>query len=181
MTRRNSLNNSNGYSAGLYGDWHPGHYTDVQLRGGYTEYFFQQTSRLCRRRMPNAWYAGLTANQDITEAISYSISAGHELRLGIQADSVEDWYVRPSINWKLFKDITFNTSFGYEHGQQMLVSQPPSSETYDWLLGRIGRELRADEEARAGLTYRLTERSSNPGSRGYSQNLVGLRLTYLLQ
>jgi hypothetical protein len=175
------LNNSTGYSAGLYGDWHPGHYTDVQLRGGYTEYFFEQTSQLLSAANQDAWYVGLTANQDITEAISYSISAGHELRLGVQADSVEVWYLRPTINWKFFKNVTFNTSFGYEHGQQTLITQPPSSETYDWYWIGLGANYGLTKRLVLDLSYRLTERSSNAGSRGYAQNLVGLRLTYLLQ
>ena len=138
-------------------------------------------ARRRRRRTQDAWYVGLTANQDITEAISYSISAGHELRLGVQADSVEDWYLRPTINWKFFKDITFNTSFGYEHGQQTLISQPPSSETYDWYWVGLGANYGLTKRLVLDLSYRLTERSSNAGSRGYAQNLVGLRLTYLLQ
>ena len=176
-----SLNNSKGYSAGLYGDWHPGHYTDVQLRGGYTEYFFEQTSQTVAAANANAWYAGLTASQDITEAISYSISAGHELLPGIQADSVEDWYARSSINWKIFKDITFNTSAGYEHGTQTLASQSSSTENYDWFWVGLGANYGLTKKLTLGLNYRLTERYSNTGSRGYSQNLVGLRLTYLLQ
>jgi hypothetical protein len=175
------LNNSIGYSAGVYGDWHPGHYTEVQLHGGYTEYFFEQTSPVLPAVDQNAWYVGLTANQDITEAISYSISAGHELRIGIQADSVEDWYVRPGINWKFMKDISFNTSCGYEHGQQLLASQPASSETYDWFWVGLGASYGLTKNLRAGLTYRVTERYSDVADRGYSQNIVGLQLNYLLQ
>jgi len=179
--QQDSLNNSTGYGAGLYGDWHPGHYTQVQLRGGYTEYFFEQSSQALPAVDQNAWYVGLTANQDITEAISYSISAGHELRLGIQADTVEDWYVRPSITWKFFKDLTFNTSAGYEHGKQTLATQSPSSEHYDWFWVGLGASYGLTKKLVLSLNYRLTERYSDVGYRGYSQNVVGLRLTYLLQ
>jgi len=175
------LNNSTGYSAGLYGDWHPGHYSDVQLRGGYTEYFFEQNSLAVPAANEGAWYLGLTASHDITEAISYSLSAGHEVRLGIEANSVEAWYVRPNINWKLLKDLTFSTSAGYEHGNQTLVSQPPSTENYDWLWFGLGVNYGPTKKLMLSLTYRLTERWSNLGSRDYAQNVVGLRLTYQLQ
>jgi len=175
------LNNSTGYSAGLYGDWHPGHYTQVQLRGGYTEYFFDQTSPALPAVNQNAWYVGLTASQDITEAISYSISAGHELTLGIQANSVEVWYVRPSINWKFMKDLTLNSSFGYKRGQQLLTTQKAASETYDWFWVGLGANYGLTKKLVLGLTYRLTERLSDVAARGYSQNVVGLRLTYSLQ
>jgi hypothetical protein len=175
------LNNSTGYSAGLYGDWHPGHYTDVQLRAGYTEYFFQQTSLTLPAVNQDAWYVGLTANQDITEAISYSISAGHELTLGLQADTVEDWYVRSSIHWKLFKDLTFNTSFGYQNGTQTLATYPPTSELYNWFYVGFGPNYWLTKRLMLGLTYRFTDRLSDVSYRGYTQNFVGLKLSYLLQ
>jgi hypothetical protein len=175
------LNNSVGYSAGLYGDWHPGHFMDVQLRGGYTAYSFEQAGPALPASDQNAWYLGLTVNHDITEAISYSFSAGHELTLGLQANSVEAWYVRPSINWKFMKDLTFNTSFGYEHGQQLLATQTAASETYDWFWVGLGANYGLTKKLMLGLTYRLTERLSDVAARGYSQNVIGLRLSYLLQ
>jgi hypothetical protein len=175
------LNNSIGYSAGLYGDWHPGHYTDVQLRGGYTEYSFDQAGPVAAPADANAWYVGLTANQDITEAISYSVSAGHELILGIQANTVEDWYFRPSLNWKLMKDLTFNTSVGYEHGKQLLATQTAAAENYDWFWVGLGANYGLTKKLVLGLTYRVTERFSDVAARDYAQNIVGLRLSYLLQ
>jgi long-subunit fatty acid transport protein len=153
----------------------------MQLRGGYTEYFFQQAGPSLPAFDANGWYAGLTVIQDITEAISYSISAGHELRLGIQANYTEDWYIRPSVNWKLFKQVTFNTSLGYENGTQMLASQPPAFEAYNWLWVGLGARYELTKKLTVSLNYRLTERASNLGSRGYSQNLVGLQLNYQLQ
>jgi hypothetical protein len=176
-----TLNNNDGYSVGLYGDWQPGHYTHVQLRGGYTEYFFQQAGPTLPAFDANGWYVGLTVIQDITETISYSFSAGHEIRLGIRANNVEDWYIRPSINWKLLKDLTFSTSLGYENGQQLLATQPPSSESYGWFYLGLDANYGLTKKLIVGLTYRLTERASNLSSRGYAQNLVGLRLSYLLQ
>jgi hypothetical protein len=176
-----TLNNNDGYSAGVYGDWQPGHHTHVQLRGGYTEYFFQQAGPTLPAFDANGWYADLTVNQDITETISYSISAGHELRLGIQANNVEDWYVRPRVSWKLLKDLTFITSLGYETGQQLLATQPPSSESYGWFWFGFDANYGLTKKLMVGLTYRFTDRASNLSSRGYAQNLVGLRLSYLLQ
>jgi hypothetical protein len=180
-TQTQPLNDYDGYSAGVYGSWHPGHYTEVQLRGGYTEYFYQQTTRAMQGLTQDAWYLGLTANQDITEAIGYSLSAGHELVPGIQANNVEDWYVRASINWKIIKDLTLNTSFGYENGTQLLISQRASSEAFDWFWIGLGASYSFTKHAALSLAYRFTDRSSNEASRGYTQNFVGLRLSYLLQ
>jgi hypothetical protein len=176
-----ALSDYYGYSAGVYGSWHPGHYTEVQLRGGYTEYFYQQTTAAVRGLTQDAWYLGLTANQDITEAIGYSLSAGHELVPGIQANNVEDWYVTSSINWKIVQDLTLNTSLGYQNGTQLLISQQSTSENFDWFWVGLGATYSVTKHVALALTDRFTDRTSNEADRGYTQNFVGLRLSYVMQ
>jgi hypothetical protein len=177
-----SLNNSVSYSPGVYADWRPGTYFQVQPRVGYTFYNFEQTSRLIQAHDQNSWYAGVTVTHELTDFMSYSVSAGHELRLGIQADAVEDWYLRPNINWKIFKYFDVNTFVTYEHGTQGEAQQVGGlSETYDWIGGGLGVNFALTKKIQMGMNYRITVRSSDAGSRDYTQNLVGLQLTYLLQ
>ena len=145
-------------------------------------YLFRQTSFFIRAVDQDAWYAGLTLDHAITEAVSYSLSAGHELRLGIQADSIEDWYLRPAVNWHIIKDLNLATSFSYEHGTQGQGYQAGfSSETYDWFGLGFTMSHPIFKKLSGSLSYRLTLRSSDAASREYTQNLVGLQLQYLLQ
>ena len=176
-----TMSDFDGYSAGVYGSWHPGHYTEVQLRGGYTEYFYQQTAQTIQGLTSDTYYLGLTANHDISAAISYWLGAGHELVPGIQAQSVEDWYLRAGLNWKILKDLSLNTSIGYEYGTQLLLTQPPSSETFDWGTVGFGASYNVTKHLLLSLTYRFTDRTANLNYRGYTQNFVGLRLSYLMQ
>jgi hypothetical protein len=176
------LNDNTSYSLGGYVDWQPGSYFRVQPRGGYVIYQFDQTSSLIRAEDQNSWYADVTLTHQPTEFLSYSVSIGHELRLGVQSDLIEDTYARWNGNWGIFEDVTVTTSLSYEHGEQQADTASGSlSETYDWFGGGVGASYAVTEAATVSLNYRLTLRASDLSSREYTQNLVQLQLTYRLQ
>jgi hypothetical protein len=196
------LNDNQSYSAGVYADWNPGSYLRVQPRVGYTIYQFQHTSEsteisdLSPTGIPiiiptgesiqtqdlNAWYVDLTMSHQASKAATYGFSAGHEIRLGILSDVIEDYYFRPNINWTIVKDVGLSTSLFYEHGTQGAGNVTGNfSETYDWYGGSLIASYPLMKELLLSLNYRLTLRSSNIPDREYAQNLVGLRLSYQLQ
>ena len=182
------LNDNSSYSAGAYADWQLGQNFHVQPRAGYTIYQFQNTSRSSfgistagsiRTSDLNSWYAALTVSHQLTEAITYSLSAGHEVRLGIQSDAIEDWYVRPSVDWKIIKDLGLQTYLTYEHGDSGEGNiRGNLTETYDHFGGGLGLSHAITDRFRLGLDYRLTTRSSSAADRSYTQNVVSLALTY---
>ena len=185
------LNNSMNYSAGIYADWQPGHYLHVQPRFGYTIYQYEQTSQSIPP-VPavnqSAWYFDLTATHDISDAVSYSFSAGHELTPGIYGNTIEDWYVRPTLTFRIIKNLALNTSFSYQNGTQDIQNTPGSpgtpgspSENYNWFTWSLGFNYPLMKRLTVGLNYRLTLRASNDALREYNQNVVGLQLTYKLQ
>lgn len=188
------LNNNQSYSAGLYGDWQPGSYLHIQPRAGYTIYQFQHTSQSVpppfyigipphatslQTSDLNAWYADLTVSHQASEAVTYSFSGGHEISLGIESDVVEDSYFRPNIAWAIFRDLTLNTSFFYEHGNQGEGNISGNFvETFDWYGGALTLSYSLMKKLLLTLNYRLTLRSSDVPDRGYSQNLVGIQFSY---
>jgi hypothetical protein len=192
------LNNNESYSAGAYADWKPGSYFRVQPRAGYTTYQFQHTSQSdqvfnpggaalgpagesIQTRDLNTWYADLTVTHQASKAASYAFSAGHEIRVGIESDLIEDWYVRPNVTWTIVKDLGLNTSLSYEHGNQGAGNETGNlTETYDWFGGGLSLSYPLMKRLMLSLNYRLTLRSSNLPSLEYSQNQVGLRLAYQL-
>jgi hypothetical protein len=182
LTRYNQtvLNDNNNYSAGVYGDWQPGSSLHASARGGYTITEFQHTSQSIRTEDLNSWYADVTVTHAVTEAISYSMSVGHEVRLGIQtADAIEDTYVRPTVTWNFIKGFPFQTFLSYEHGKQGVGNLTGNLvETYDWLGGGIGLTHAITDRLSASLNYRLTIRTSSTPSREYNQNVVSLMLAY---
>jgi hypothetical protein len=174
------LNNYLNYSGGVYADWNPGTAISIQPRFGYTLYDSQQTSLFLLAQNQTAWYADLTVRHAITKSISYSFSAGHELKPGIQADFIEDWYVRPSVTWSFLRDFSFTTSLSYEHGKQSAQGfTVAASEVYDWFTGDFELSHPIFKIRSGSLNYRFTLRDSDRANRGYTQNLVGLKLTYV--
>lgn len=176
------LNDSTGYRAGLFGQWRPGRYLKLEGHAGYQAYLFDQTSSALRAIDQYAWYGSLIATHQLTDFFNYSLGAGRELRLGSEADFIKAWYVRPAINWRPLNEVQVQGYLSFEHGDQGQAQQGGGVvETYDWLgfgfvvsrpvLGRLN----------AAIRYRHTLRGSDLSSREYSQNLIGLILTYPFQ
>jgi hypothetical protein len=182
------LNDNQSYSAGVYADWQLSPHFRIQPRAGYTIYSFESTSESAfgistapaiRTEDLNSWYADLTVRHQITEVVGYSLSAGHQVRLGIQSDVIENWYVRPSVDWRIIKDLSFQTFLTYEHGDSGEGNiQGNLSETYDWFGGGLSLSRPITDRLVLGLSYRLTTRTSSIEARGYTQNVVSLQLTY---
>jgi len=176
------LNDNQVYSAGIYGDWRPGSYFSVQPHFGYTIFESSQTSSSVTGGNLTSWYANLTLAHQVTDFLSYSLSAGHEIRPGIQSDAIEDSYIRSSADWKVIKDVTLQSSLFYEHGKEGGGQQASLLENnYDWYGGGLSLSYSPMKKVQIGLNYRLTLRSSNVASREYSQNMVGLQITYTPQ
>ncbi|HTI98989.1 MAG TPA: outer membrane beta-barrel protein [Dongiaceae bacterium] len=172
-------NNSSSYSVGVFADWQPGSFLRIQPRAGYTIYQFDKTSLTSRTSDLNSWYVDLTLDHSITKFLNYTLSAGHEVRLGIQSDVIEDWYVRPNLHWSIIQRLALNTYLSYEHGKQGVGDQGGNlNETYDWMGGGVGLSYPLFKRVSTSLSYRGTIRSSTDSSREYTQHVVGLVLTY---
>jgi hypothetical protein len=183
FTRYNQpvLNNNTGYSAGVYADWRPGSYFDVKPRAGYTFYDFTQSSRVIPAQDQSTWYAELELAHSLSDAWSYSLSAGHELRLGIQTDVVKAWYVRPRVDWAFRQGWSLGAFYSYENGTQGNADVlGVSDEHYQWNSLGLGLTHNLTSKLLLDLSYRLTFRSSNLAPREYTQNLVGLVMIYKL-
>lgn len=176
------LNNNQEYSVGIYGDWRPGSYFSVQPRFGYTIFNSSQTSAYIQGGNLTAWYANLTLSHQATSFLSYSLSAGREISLGIESDAIEDWYIRPSANWNVIKDVTLQPSLFYEHGEEAGGQQASLLENnFDWYGGALSLSYSPMKRVTISLNYRLTMRASNVASGEYTQNMVGLQITYTPQ
>lgn len=176
------LNDNNNYSVGVFGDWRAGSYFRVQPRFGYTIFDYSQTSTAIQAGNVSSWYADLTLTHQATDYLNYSLSAGHGTGGGIQSDALETYYLRPSANWNVFKNVTLQTSLFYEHGAEaggQLASLLESN--YDWYGCALALSYSPMKKIRIGLNYRFTMRSSNVASGEYAQNMVGLQITYAPQ
>jgi len=165
------FNDNTSASIGMYADWQPGAFFHVLPRFGYTYYFFRQTSLTEPAVNSGSYYFDLTVRHDLSEAINYSVSLGHNLQLGYSSDLNEVSYFRPNINWQITENLDLTTYFGYDHGLQ-------GDEIYDWVSAGIGLSHPLTDRLNLALNYRYTWRSSDQPDQGYTQNFVGLVLSY---
>lgn len=178
------LNNNQSYSLGAYADYKPDAYFELQPRAGYVIYQFDGNSQTLQTSDLNSWYADLSVTHYVTDAIRYSIDAGHRVSLGVQSDATAAWYVTPTVTWDLRKDWSVHGSLSYENGQQGTGSSPVApgnnlvSENYTWETGTVGVSHAITSRIEFAFNYRLTLRSSSVGQRGYTQNELELQLTY---
>jgi hypothetical protein len=196
------LNNNSSYTIGAYGEWHPGSYFTVIPRAGYSIFQFQQTSQtgenfvatpagqpiVAPTGVPiqtadfDAWYADLTLAHQITRFLTYSLSAGHEIQAGLQADAIADSYLRLSTKWEIITGLDLSGSFSYEHGQQGFGNITGNlTETFDWYTGGVTIYRKVTNRFSVGLNSRVTFRDSTVGSLGYTQSTVGLQMAYALE
>ena len=130
--------------------------------------------------MIRLWYSvRYPRSNDPTEVISYSFSAGRNVQLGITADVIEEWYLRPNVTWRFFKNISLSTGLSYEYGNQGVGDISGGQvETYNWLGGTVGINWSFMKRLSLGLNYRIAFRESDLPDQGYTQNVIGLTLTY---
>jgi hypothetical protein len=173
------LNDNTAYTVGVFADWRPGAYFRIQPRFGYTVYQFQQTAQTNRTSDLNSWYIDVTAKHDFSDVAGYSFSVGHEIRLGIQSDVNEVWYLRPSLDWRFIKNTNLQVFLSYEHAKQGVANITGNlTETYDWLGTGLSISHALTDRFSLALNYRFTLRSSDIPASEYNQNVVGLSLTY---
>lgn len=181
---KTGLNNNDAYTIGPYVTFTPGQALSITARGGFSSYLFQNSSTNIQTANQYSWYASVGITHQPTDFLSYSLNVGRELSLGTQSDLVEDWYVRPSATWDIIKGFAFTTSGFYEHGDQgvgstgSLPGATSGNGSFDWYGGEVSLGHALTDRFSMSLNYRITFRTSNTPDDGYTQNLVGIQVTY---
>jgi hypothetical protein len=173
------LNDSDGYSLGAFADWNPGAYFQLQARAGYAAYLFEQTSLTQEAFDRYSVYGGVTAAHQVSAALRYLISAGHEARLAKQADYVQDWYIRSQVDWGILKNLKFSPTLSFQDGKQGQTNpQGTLVENYTWLTAGFNLTEVVTRDLTATLRYRATVRGSSVDARSYDQNFLGVIFAY---
>ena len=179
------LENSFGYSAGIFLKLRPNERMNVTLRGGYVSYRFDP--RGVNESPPNVstYYFGATVSHTLNEHIAHEISGGREVRPGIYSN-YEDYYdARYSIQWNVIHHTPVTTRFFYENGTQPPYSYATAN-SFTIFLGesyeRYGAEVLLSrqimDKLSAALSYRFVWKGSGRDSQNYRQNSLRLDLTY---
>ena len=176
------LNDNNNYSGGGYVEWRPGQSLSLHSHAGYTLTDSHRTSTSVASQNQTSWYGDFTLSHQPVASMSYALSAGHELRAGIESDQIEDWYARPGIQWSFIRNLILGTSFTFEKGNQKGGKLATLAEgSYTQYGGELTLSATPMKRMSVALNYRLLVRSSDVTSREYTQNQVGLVVSYIPQ
>lgn len=185
---QNVLNDNTAYSAGVYATWKSS-FLQIEPRVGYTLDQFEHTSQDLQTSDLSSWYVDLNISHQITRAINYTIDAGHNISSGLQSDINEYWYANASIGWNFAPGFTLQPTFSYQHGNEGIgttvlvpgLSNPvllQQHEIYDWYGAGVNLSYAISKRFTVSCSYQLTERTSSIVDRGYTQNIVGIQLTF---
>jgi len=173
------LNDMVHYSFGAFYEMPAGKFTSVRLAAGYVIY--EPTTDKNPFLSPDsttAIYADLSFEHRLTQRISYTLTAGQQMRAGYYGQTLEYLYARASINWNVIRGYNLGTSFGYENGEEAGRVLGGDNEQFDRFYGGISIYKRLGEKLATSLGYYRYQRDSNFRGLGYTQNRLVLNVSY---
>ena len=163
--------------------WNVGAFSSVQisehlsarLDAGYMVYI-PENSQMAGISEMDSLYFQFSAAHEITEHISYSLSAGHSVDFAYNGQAYERLFVRLNPNWNVVRKFSITTPVWWEQGTQIAAH----SFNYDQYGAGItvGRTL--TQKLSASVYYQFVMRTTDQTSsyNDYTANIVGLSLNY---
>jgi hypothetical protein len=154
-------------------------YTSVRLAGGYVSYFIDAGPTTNTATQINAYYFDLTLRQRLSNALAHSLSAGRQLQAGNYSTATDQFYLRYSADWRLFRKIRLGTSLSYQNISEEEFSQAGAvGEKFGYYgLGlTLSRPITRHLTGTLGYHYYL--RDSDVNLNDYTRNQLALNLVY---
>ncbi len=180
------LNNSVGYSAGVFLTWILSPNLQIRPRAGYVNYTFATEGAIGRAGNPSTYYFNLAVDHTVNRFMSQSLGAGREVDLGTFSDFSELLFVRWNTTWKIIKDVSLGTQLFYEHGNYppivlLLAPGQPTylfGDRYDRFGGVFSLGYQLTRKLATTLAYQYTLKDSQTAFWSYRQNMLTLGLNY---
>ncbi len=161
--------------------WNAGAFTSLQLSehlsarldGGYTVYSPESMQTIFSQEM-TALYFQFLASHQISQHVSYSLSAGRSMDFSYNGQLYDRLYVRWNPNWNVVRKLSITTPIWWEQGKQGGLG----SLTYNQYGTGVTMGRALTRKLSAQLHYQWILRTGNQASYNYTANIVGLNLTY---
>ncbi len=168
-------------------------YTRVYLGGGYVGTTYKQPvtsvqevqvgsdgiSRVVERSLDpgdgNSLYAALNLFHRLNRYFSDQISIGRESQLGLLAQETRSDFIRILANWQLGPALSLASNLYYEQVEQ---STQLAADSYERWGAIFSTQYRVNRHLNAGLSYQFTQKAAPVATLDYSQNRLGLTLSY---
>lgn len=162
------------WNAGLFADAQVSEYLQVRASGGYTVYAPDPGPLSTLAGDYRAVYFDLSVRNRLNQHISQTLSAGRSVAITLYGYSVDSYYARWRVNWRILRQTTLSTTLDYQHGKELEAGR----ETFDWFGGGLSIGRPVTRHLSADLAYSGHWRNSNLPSRNYLVNTIGLQLRY---
>jgi hypothetical protein len=177
-------------SVGPYAEWQITQAIHATLRGGPIYNWFNSPGNSSQGNSEGSYYVGFQVSHQLADFVSHNIDVERSVSLGLIQGSqyVEQLSVNYSLSLALTQRIGLNVTGNYTHGTQtfqtletvfpglgLLVNQ---MEVYDQYSVGPSVSWQATDHFSTGLSYNHYLRESNLPGRGYTQNILSLRLNY---
>jgi len=173
------LSDSLNYSLGAYADWQATAHLHFKPRVGYTFYTFSNPAQgITIPPDSGSYYFSLEMSHQLNEFTSLALEAGRQLRLGVNSDLIDLWYVRPSVGLRLFEKVALGLHFVYEQGTDSGNPVYVPNEQYTLLGGGISVSCQLMRKVVLSLAYDYAVKSSDIPERNYHQNRIRLQVQY---
>ena len=169
------LNDATSYSVGPFVETQLTNYLKLRASAGYQAMNFGNGGSVGDTSNGSIPYAYLLLAHRINAAISQTITAGHELQLGVNSNFITLNYVRHTATWNIVRGVLFATEAFYEDGED---SGGIYSEHIQRYGGAATFAYQLTPHVTIGLRYQYTQKNSNQPGRSYKQNVIALDGTY---
>ena len=172
------LNDSLNYSLGAFADWQASAHVHFKPRVGYTHYSFDSVPNAPTPPDASSYYFGLEMSAQLNDFVNLYIDAGRQLRLGVNSDLIDLWYVRPRVGLRLFEKVSLEPHMVFEQGTDSGNSVFVPNEQYTLLGGGISASCQLMEKVALSLGYDYAVKNSDVPERNYHQNRIQFQVRY---
>ena len=161
------------WNAGVFSSVQVSEHLSARLDGGYTVYSPDGTRTNLSQEM-TALYFQFSVSHQISEHVSYSLSAGRSVDFAYNGQAYDRLYVRLNPDWNVVRKWSIGTPVWWEQGTQ--VGLGTLTYTQFGAGFTVGRAL--TQKLSAQLHYQWIWETASQASFNYTANIAGLNLTY---
>ena len=185
------LNDSTGYSAGLFLETQISNNLKLRVAAGYQNIDFDNVSLVDDPNDVSDYYANLLLSHRVNSVLTHSLAIGHENQLGVNSNFVRLNYIRHTAHWNILYHTLLSTELFYEEaddsggngpiivpGPGVFILNPFVAEHAHRYGGALSLGYQLTQHVTLGLRYQYIQKDSDQPLRDYSQNRVSLDGTY---
>lgn len=171
----NALNDSNGYTLGIFVEGKVSQYVDYTSGVGWQVVDFSESNNPLNTGNSSAPYFYLTLDNTLNKYYTHRITLGFETVPSTQANYTQMFFAQYGFNWMLIRDWSLGGSVFYQNG---VGSSGPNTESFDRVGGNLSLNYQLAKHWVFSIYGGLTGKSSDSFDGGYGQQILGVNATY---